>query len=146
MHHPTDRIAHTTAFITLVVEHWLEILNGNRILLKSITSRSIKTISIILSYSNVTTARNASYPTLSWTYLSCRPTVLSCSLCTRAESVCLPSSRRFPVLHQTIIRKEIFYLTTHSTHFIYSYMVWGTIIKERNVVFKSIYGCITNIS
>ena len=24
MHHPTDRIAHTTAFVTLVVEHWLE--------------------------------------------------------------------------------------------------------------------------
>ena len=24
MHHPTDRIAHTTAFFTIVVEHWLE--------------------------------------------------------------------------------------------------------------------------
>ena len=24
MHHPTKRIAHTTAFITPVVEHWLE--------------------------------------------------------------------------------------------------------------------------
>ena len=24
MHHPTDRIAHTMAFGTLVVEHWLE--------------------------------------------------------------------------------------------------------------------------
>ena len=24
MHHPTDRIAHTTAFDTPVVEHWLE--------------------------------------------------------------------------------------------------------------------------
>ena len=24
MHHPTDRIAHTTAFVTPVVEHWLE--------------------------------------------------------------------------------------------------------------------------
>ena len=24
MHHPTDRIPHTTAFITPVVEHWLE--------------------------------------------------------------------------------------------------------------------------
>ena len=23
-HHPTDRIAHTTAFVTPVVEHWLE--------------------------------------------------------------------------------------------------------------------------
>ena len=25
MHHPTDRIAHTTAFVTPVVEHWLKI-------------------------------------------------------------------------------------------------------------------------
>ena len=24
MHHPTDRITHTTAFVTRVVEHWLE--------------------------------------------------------------------------------------------------------------------------
>ena len=24
MHNPTDRIAHTTAFVTPVVEHWLE--------------------------------------------------------------------------------------------------------------------------
>ena len=24
MHHPTDSIAHTTAFVTPVVEHWLE--------------------------------------------------------------------------------------------------------------------------
>ena len=24
MHHPTDRITHTVAFVTPVVEHWLE--------------------------------------------------------------------------------------------------------------------------
>ena len=24
MHHPTDRITHITAFVTAVVEHWLE--------------------------------------------------------------------------------------------------------------------------
>ena len=24
MHHPIDKIAHTTAFVTPVVEHWLE--------------------------------------------------------------------------------------------------------------------------
>ena len=24
MHHPTDRITHTTAYVTPVVEHWLE--------------------------------------------------------------------------------------------------------------------------
>ena len=26
MHHPTDRIAHITAFVTPVVEHWLDYL------------------------------------------------------------------------------------------------------------------------
>ena len=24
MHHPTDRITHTTAFVTQVVDHWLD--------------------------------------------------------------------------------------------------------------------------
>ena len=24
MHHPTDRVTHTTVFVTPVVEHWLE--------------------------------------------------------------------------------------------------------------------------
>ena len=32
MHHPTDKIAHTTAFVTPVVEHWLkrEIAQGRK--------------------------------------------------------------------------------------------------------------------
>ena len=31
MHHPTDRITHTTAFVTPIVEHWLvrEIAQNN---------------------------------------------------------------------------------------------------------------------
>ena len=29
MHHPTDRITHTTAFVTPVVEHWLETRNSS---------------------------------------------------------------------------------------------------------------------
>ena len=28
MHHPTDRITHTTAFVTPVMEHWLERAKG----------------------------------------------------------------------------------------------------------------------
>ena len=37
MHHSTDRIAHTTAFVTPVVEHWLEreIAVSGRVLLVS---------------------------------------------------------------------------------------------------------------
>ena len=30
MHHPTDRITHTTTFVTPVVEHWLERERCNR--------------------------------------------------------------------------------------------------------------------
>ena len=32
MHHPTDRITHTTAFVTPVVEHWLERYNNVRLI------------------------------------------------------------------------------------------------------------------
>ena len=34
MHHPTDRITHTTAFVTPVVEHWLILYNCIPVLLK----------------------------------------------------------------------------------------------------------------
>ena len=32
MHHPTDRIAHTTIFVTPVVEHWLQHQSDNPLL------------------------------------------------------------------------------------------------------------------
>ena len=45
MHHPTDRITHTTAFVTPVVDHWLkrEIHNreGRTIVLKK-TNGAVK--------------------------------------------------------------------------------------------------------
>ena len=34
MHHPTDRITHTTAFVTPVVEHWLEQETANGSIMK----------------------------------------------------------------------------------------------------------------
>ena len=47
MHHPTDRITHTTAFVTPVVEHWLEreiaqwVLKGNvGFILKNVLTRT----------------------------------------------------------------------------------------------------------
>ena len=33
MHHPTDRIIHTTTFVTPVVEHWLDNIVDIRILI-----------------------------------------------------------------------------------------------------------------
>ena len=38
MHHPTDRIAHTTAFATPVVEHWLERAADNDVTTHHLTS------------------------------------------------------------------------------------------------------------
>ena len=45
MHHPTDRITHTTAFVTPVVEHWLEreIVQSRRV------SHSVTTISFTIN-------------------------------------------------------------------------------------------------
>ena len=40
MHHPTDRIAHTTGFVTPVVEHWLERGNIQYKTIQYITSSS----------------------------------------------------------------------------------------------------------
>ena len=40
MHHPTDKITHTTAFVTPVVEHWLEGEIGANVLLISKDRRS----------------------------------------------------------------------------------------------------------
>ena len=65
MHHPTDRIVHTIAFVTPVVEHWLE--------------REIA----------------------QWVH----------PMKDRSDD---------PSHHER--RKEMFYLTMHSTHFIYGYM------------------------
>ena len=67
MHHPTYRITHTTAFVTPVVEHWLERENIP-------TSGVLKTTYVVLH------------------------------IVTRERE------------------RELFYLTTHSTHFIHGYM------------------------
>ena len=71
MHHPTDRIIHTTAFVTPVVEHWLE--------------REIA----------------------QWVH----------SMKDRSDD---PSHHERTLLPQR--EREMFYLTTHSTHFMYGYM------------------------
>ena len=106
MHHPTDRITHTTAFVTPVVEHWLEWeivqwvhpmkdqsndpLHHERTLLpwsyiSLPMSREGGTVSQFCSFRNYITSVALWHAALSW-------------------------------------RKEMFYLTTHSTHFIYGYM------------------------
>ena len=52
MHHPTDRITHTTAFVTPVVEHWLEreiyTANKPRILIVSFLVKTFNNIAVFL--------------------------------------------------------------------------------------------------
>ena len=43
MHHPTDRITHTTAFVTPVVEHWLE---------REIQSKGVRCSSVIRAFAH----------------------------------------------------------------------------------------------
>ena len=72
MHHPTDRITHTSAFATPVVEHWL----------------------------------------------------------------------RYIYIYLTGEREEVFYLTTHSTHFIYNYMASDQSARERKPAFATTWATI----
>ena len=77
MHHPTDRIAHTTTFVTPVVEHWLE------------------------------------WEIAQWVHHEgsiWRPISPWASTLTMELQLAL------------LVEREMFYLTTHSTHFIYGYM------------------------
>ena len=78
MYHPTDRIVHTTAFVTQVVEYWLEQLSDNPQYFHRCSASDFNSDYLLIA---------------------------NCSL----------------IVH-TDRRKEIVYLTTHSTHFIYGYM------------------------
>ena len=85
MHHPIDRIAHTTTFITPVVEHWLE--------------RDIN--------------------------FSIQPVFHD--WCNKGRGMC------YPVWDG---REKMFYLTTHSTHFIYGYMASDIWLRTIPIVRK----------
>ena len=86
MHNPINRIAHTTAFVTPVVEHWLE--------------------REIAQWDGFKAARDGSLNQI-WK----QPTMKEYILITVIWRWTLGKGR-----------KEMFYLTTHSTHFIYGYL------------------------
>ena len=88
MHHTTDRITHTTAFVTPVVEHWLE--------------REIA----------------------QWVH----------HMKDRSDD---PShNERTPLPRKREREREMFYLTTHSTHFIYGYMASDIWLRTILIVIK----------
>ena len=116
MCHPTDRIYHTTAFVTPVVEHWLE---------REITQWVHHEESIrwpIAPWVDALTTELHLAPIL---FHDCRHLVqvaqeLNISkLCSK-----LWHDSEHNISYTTKEgKKEIFYLMTHLPHFIYSYMV-----------------------
>ena len=51
MHHPADRITHTTAFVTPVVEHWLEREIAQWVVLDMCSVLDVKYIVVVLDMS-----------------------------------------------------------------------------------------------
>ena len=47
MQHPTDRIAHTTAFVTPVVEHWLDSLS-----IMASSDRGARCSSVVIAFAH----------------------------------------------------------------------------------------------
>ena len=54
MHHPTDRIAHTTAFVKPVVEHWLRIHDVSCVIILRNSNSMYKDLTIQPRWSNMT--------------------------------------------------------------------------------------------
>ena len=131
MHHPSDRIAHTTAFVTPVVEHWLEReiaqwVAGDR------SDHIAHTFNVhpSLLYRPGRTPGSRSGRGLrggrrpsSLTGAGRRPPHTAPA---GWASTCTPGSQRYPRPLQTPGtehgEREMFYLTTHSTDFIYGYI------------------------
>ena len=102
MHHPTDRITHITAFVTPVLEHWLE----SEIAQWVHNEGSIR-LSIAPTHIN---------------YLGYRDIKLQREGCIGLKNLPIDLFLNCSVLKPILREREMFYLTTHSTHFIYSYM------------------------
>ena len=128
MHHPTDRIAHTTAFVTPVVEHWLqrEIAQWVHPMKDRSDDPSHHERTLLpyghwrFKWTGLMTNNNflTIIETLDWIcvgfvlFVNWRvPMALLISATLKAYTV-----------HKIEREREMFYLTTHSTHHIYGYM------------------------
>ena len=144
MHHPTDRITHTTAFVTPVVEHWMEreIAQWVHPMKDRSGDKIVKCYSILDRWisSCLNTGRY-------WVRISVPiiGQVMSESLmCTLEASCCSArlSRAQVPTYDGSFVRdrrkkgegkegrKERFYLTTHSTHFLFTVICRQTYGKE----------------
>ena len=134
MHHPTDRIEHTMAFVTPVVEHWLEREIAQWVHpMKDRSDDPSHHERTLLPRSYISLLQ-----TLVTGYNSVRLYLAECDDAWTGTDVqtlnIVRIIRDFHLHLPTLIlghrhrrdsrdgRKEMFYLTTLSTHFIYSYM------------------------
>ena len=114
MHHPTDRITHTTDFVTPVVEHWLEREIAQWV-------HPMKDRSDDPSHHERTL--------LPRSYISLRDAMGWNQLATSCTVPLVIERER-----DREKEREMFYLTTHSTHFIYGYMASALVIFQNNGV------------
>ena len=128
MHHPTDTIIHTTAFVTTVVEHWLEREIAqwvhpmkDRSDEPSHHERTLLPRSYISlhSCSKIAAKRN------SHTFVEDFKETITVEM----KYNRLEMQMDFFVIEG---RKEMFYLTTHSTHLIYGYMVLANMVEDHS--------------
>ena len=104
MHHPTDRITHTTAFVTPVVEHWL-------------LCHSFQTVCTVYLLFLASVHRGIPFDIIFYFIVE---TLNYANIMSRLDSLFITS--KCGKQKQKNGRKEMFYFTTHSTHFIYGYM------------------------
>ena len=146
MHHPTDRIAHTTAFVTPVVEHWLERENAQWVHHEGSIRRLIApwvnalTTELHLApcpkgvqfYSRTIIARFTTFHDYwfdehTFQVKEHRKKMHADKFITDGYS-CNSSVS----IHLVEGRKEKFYLTMHSTHFIYGLYGVGHMVKDHS--------------
>ena len=89
MHHPTDRIAHTTAFVTPVVEHWMEREIAQWV-------HPMKDRSVVPSYHELLPRSNISLPKCLTTPSTNITSAIGCESMVRSSVATSPSS--FPQL------------------------------------------------
>ena len=169
MHHPTDRITHTTTFVTPVVEHWLERETAQWVHQSHSPAATCRPLDRAVLRAAACSVRWCRCPLVASLPppRCCSPRCCCCRRCrlpSRTRSACRTSARQTTASFaardpgssgaewsagvpspshgtagagsglevdrklQTVMdrrtegRKEMFYVTTHSTHFIYGYM------------------------
>ena len=146
MDHPTDRIIHTTAFVTPVVGHWLEweiaqwVHHEGSIRWSIAPWANALTTELHLApclhevqrvFRDVPLRSNIGYtePRANW--------MADSSLSHTTENTIPAAKKQNPfLLTHSEREREMFYLTTHSTHFIYGYMASDTRLRTILIVRK----------